>query len=96
MSLEQGRCKRILSLMYKLSKNDTNRKVSLSNTRQQDKYIFRTDAKIGMKYLNNPYCKGTKLWNILTREMHFSESVCIDITERYRNEISNRDKKTFR
>ena len=55
VSLEQRRCKQVLSLMYKLSKNDNNRKIGLRNTRQQEKFIFRTDSKVGTKYSNSPY-----------------------------------------
>ena len=75
VSLEQRRCKHVLSLMYKLSKNADNRKIALRNTRQQEKYVFRTDVKIGTKYSNSPYYKGTKLWNTLTREIQFSDSM---------------------
>ena len=63
ISLEQRRCKQILSLMYKLSKNPENRKIGNRNTRQQEKYIFKTDSKIGTKYSNSPYYKGTKMWD---------------------------------
>ena len=76
LSLEQRRCKQLLSLMYKLSKNVKNRKTTGRNTRQQEKYVFRTDVKIGTKYSNSPYYKGSTLWNNLSREMQLSESLC--------------------
>ena len=77
VSFEQRRCVQILSLMYKLSKNENNRKIGSRNTRQQDKYIIKTDTKVGTKYANSPYHKGTNLWNILTRETQFSENIFI-------------------
>ena len=75
VSLEQRRCVQILLLMYKLSKNPDNRKIGLRNTRQQEKYIFKTDAKIGTKYANSPYYKGTNLWNKFSREEQQSEDI---------------------
>ena len=81
VSLEQRRCNQVLLLMYTPSKDDFNRNVCARITRQQDKYIFRTDSKIGTKYATRPYYKGTKLWNVLTREIQFSESIYIFKTQ---------------
>ena len=56
-SLEQRRCIQLLTLMYKSSKKEGNRVVGARATRQQEKYVFRTDNKIGTKYSNSPYIK---------------------------------------
>ena len=69
ISLEQRRCKHILSLMYKLSKNEVNRKSGVRRTRQYEKYVFQTDTKIGTKYASSPFYKGTKLWDKMSRDV---------------------------
>ena len=74
-SLEQRRCVQLLSLMYKLSKIEGNRAIGARRTRQQEKYIFRTDSKIGTKYSNSPYYKGSKLWNALEKDVQFADSL---------------------
>ena len=74
-SLEQQRCVQPLTLMYKLSKVDENRNISARVTRQQEKYTFRTDNRIGTKYSTSPYYKGTELWNILEKDVQFSDSI---------------------
>ena len=43
---------------------------------------FRLDNKIGTKYANSPYYKGTKLWNTLSKEIQDSESIYL-----YKKEI---------
>ena len=50
-------------LMYKLSKNVENIKVYARNTRQQIKFEFKVDSRIGTKYQNSPFYKGCKLYN---------------------------------
>ena len=40
-----------------------------------DKYVFRIDSKLGTKYSNSPYYKGTKLWDKLTKEVQMSETI---------------------
>ena len=47
-------------LMYKMSKNVENRKIYARNTRQQNKFEFKMDGKIGTKYQNSPFYKGCK------------------------------------
>ena len=70
-SLEQRRCIQLLTLMYKLSKDESNRKLYIRNTRQQDKFEFKQDTKIGTKYQNSPFYKGCKLWEIYHVEYNF-------------------------
>ena len=36
--------------------------------RNANKFIFKTDFKIGSKCENSPFYKGTKLWNVLNRD----------------------------
>ena len=76
-SLEQRRSIQLLQLMYKLSKNNENRVIGTRNTRQNEKYVFRMDSKIGNKYSHSPYYKGCKLWNALPRETQLLNSTSI-------------------
>ena len=83
ISLEQRRCKQLLSLLYKLSKDPVNVVVPARNTRRHDKTVFRVDNKIGTKYATSPYYKGTKLWDTLSKEIQEVDSIhlfkkCID------------------
>ena len=75
LSLRQRREKQLLILLYKLSKKGILRKITNRATRQQEKYVFRTDTKIGKKYEESPYYQGTKLWDKLPKETQFSENV---------------------
>ena len=75
LSLCQRREKQLLILMYKLSKKGILRKITNRATRQQEKYVFRTETKIGKKYEESPFYQGTKLWDKLTKETQFSENV---------------------
>ena len=77
ISLEQRRAKQTLILMYKLSKNEINRKVPARITRAGNKFIFRVDTKIGTKYANSPFYKGTLLWDKLSENVQKSESVFV-------------------
>ena len=63
--------------MYKLSQKGVLpvRKVTNRATRQQEKYVFKADTKIGKKYEKSPYYLGTKLWDKLPKETHFAENV---------------------
>ena len=76
-SLEQRRCIQLLTLMYKLSQDVTNRKIGARNTRNQDKFVFKMDSKIGTTYEKSPFYKGCKLWDKLTKEVQFSNSVTL-------------------
>ena len=59
------------------------RVVPARNTRMHQKLVFRTDSKIGTKYANSPYYKGTKLWNNLSKEIQDFESIHL-----YKNALS--------
>ena len=60
--------------MYNLSKNNENRVIGARNTRQNDKYVFRMDTKVGTKYSHSPFYRGCKLWDLLPKETQFSET----------------------
>ena len=74
LSLEQRREKQVLMLMYLYSQHDNVRKICARETRSTNKFIFKTDTKVGTKYENSPFYKGTKLWNKLTRDVQFAEN----------------------
>ena len=76
-SLEQRRCIQLLSLMYKLSKNPENRTICVRQTRQNEKYVFRFDNKVGTKYHKSSYYKGGKLWNMLEKDVQLAESIFV-------------------
>ena len=65
ISLEQRMRKQLLWLMYVDSRDENNRKIYNRVLRNNDKYIFKVDRKIGTKYQHSPYYKGTLLWNVL-------------------------------
>ena len=73
-SLEQRRCVQLLSLMFKISKIEENRAVAVRMTRQQVKYVFRLDNRVGTKYSHSPYYVGSMLWDKLPRDIQFAES----------------------
>ena len=75
LSLSQRREKQLLTLMYKLSRKGNLRKVTDRPTRQQEKYVFKTDTKIGKKYEKSPYYQGTLLWDKLPKETQFAENI---------------------
>ena len=74
LSLVQRREKQLLILMYKLSQKGILRKITERPTRQQEKYVFKTDTKIGKKYEKSPYYQGT-LWDKLPKETQFAENI---------------------
>ena len=76
-SLEQRRCVQLLILMYKMSKNVENRKIYARNTRQQNKFEFKMNSKIGTKYQNSPFYKGCKLWDKFSQEIQFCDSLSL-------------------
>ena len=75
LSLCQRREKQLLTLMYKLSQKGILRKITDRATRQQEKYVFKTDSKIGKKYEKSPYYQGTLLWDKLPKETQFAENI---------------------
>ena len=75
LSLCQRREKQLLTLMYKLSQKGILPKITDRATRQQEKYVFKTDSKIGKKYEKSPYYQGTVLWDKLPKETQFAENI---------------------
>ena len=75
LSLCQRREKQLLTLMYKISQKGILRKITDRATRQQKKYVFITDTKIGKKYERSPYYQGTLLWDKLPKETQFAETI---------------------
>ena len=75
LSLGQRREKQLLTLMYKLSQKGILRKITDRPTRQQEKYVFKTDTKIGKKYEKSPYYQGSLLWDKLPKETQFAENI---------------------
>ena len=45
------------------------------NTRNQNKYVFKTESKIGRKYKKSRYYLGTRLWNGIDKETQDSDSI---------------------
>ena len=75
LSLCQRREKQLLTLMYKLSQKGILRKITDRATRQQEKYVFKTDTKIGKNYERSPYYQGTLHWDKLPKETQFAENI---------------------
>ena len=73
-SLEQRRIRQLLGLQFFLY---TDRHVTHVNTTNQQKYVFKTDAKICKKYERSPYYIGTRLWNKLHKNVQESENVYV-------------------
>ena len=61
--------------MYNMSLDQNNRKVCVRYLRSNEKYIFKTDSKIGTKYQHSAHYLGTLLWNDLPKEVQFAETV---------------------
>ena len=65
VSLEQRRKLQLLGLMY-IYKNCRNvERIFPRNTRQGERYHFRTDNYQSGKYKSSPYFKGTLSWDSL-------------------------------
>ena len=73
LSLNQRRQKQLLTLMYIYSKEDNVQLIPVRNTRNANKFVFKTETKIGTKYENSPFYKGTKLWNGLTQDIQSAD-----------------------
>ena len=87
LSLEQRREKQLYSLMYKLSNKGKARKVNNRNTRNHQKYVVKTDTKVGTKYEKSPFYQGTQLWDKLPKETKFTDNIFKfkkEIAKRYR------------
>ena len=62
--------------MYKQAKRGVARKITNRNTRKQQKYVFKTDVKIGKKkYGKSPYLIRTQLWAKSLVDTPFSENI---------------------
>ena len=61
ISIEQRMRKQLLWLMYIDSKTMGNRKICERDLRSAEKYIFKTDRKMGSKYQRSPFFIGTLL-----------------------------------
>ena len=61
--------------MYNLSNNQANIVILARNTRLHQKRGFQTETRIGSKYANSPFYRGTKLWNSLTKEKQDSDTI---------------------
>ena len=71
LSLEQRRQKQLLTLMYIYSQLDDVQHVGVRHTRMANKFVFKTANRIGNKYENSTFHRGTKLWNNLTRDVQW-------------------------
>ena len=92
LSLEQRREKQLLMLMYIHSKNNNVRKIPGRETRNANKFTFKTAPKIGTKYGNSPFYRGTILWNKLERDVQLSENRWIfkgSLKKMYKNFVNN-------
>ena len=78
ISLEQCRSKQLLSIMYKLLKDPVNLVIPARNTGMHQKSVFCIDNKIGTKFSNSAYYKGTKLWSTLSRDSQLAETIFIE------------------
>ena len=68
-TLEQRRRIQLLLLMFKKSKDFTMHKVFPRNTRNSMRIVFKTDNYEGSLYKRSPYFVGSKLWDLLPREI---------------------------
>ena len=75
LSLEQRMMRQLLWLMFIHSLDNNNRKMGPRLLRSNEKYIFKTDRKVGTKYKNSPYYKGTILWNDLAKNIQLADTV---------------------
>ena len=74
LSLEQRREKQLLMLMYIHSRKDNVRKIAVRETRGSTKFEFKIDSKVGTKYGNSPFFIEEQNWNMLERDVQFSEN----------------------
>ena len=73
--------------------NDHVQLIPARNTRNANKFVFKTETKIRTKYENSPFYKGTKLWNELTHDIQSADNKWIFKThvnkmyKRYKSEM---------
>ena len=87
LSLSQRWEKQLLSLMYHCSKHENVRKIGERVIRYNQKFVFKTETRIGSKYENSPFYKGTVLWNKLAKDTQFLGNIFmfkIEIGKLYR------------
>ena len=75
LSLEQRMQKQLLWLMYIDSLDVNNRKGNNRVLRNNDKYTFKVDRKIGTRYQRSPFYRGTLLWNELSVHIQTANDV---------------------
>ena len=75
--------------MYIYSKQDNVRLIRERVTRTNDKFIFKTETRIGTKFMNSSFYYGTILWNGLSGEIQSSDNIFmfkIEIAKQYKIE----------
>ena len=75
IGLRQRWEKQLLILMYHCSKCENVRYIGERVTRTNQKFVFKTETRIGSKYENSPFYRGTVLWNKLPKDTRFSENL---------------------
>ena len=75
LSLEQRMRKQLLWLMFNMSLDPNNRKIGPRTLRSNNKYILKTDNKVGTKYQRSPFYQGTIIWNELSKDVQFTDNV---------------------
>ena len=75
LSLEQRWEKQLLGLMYGYSNLDDVWLVRERVTRNNQKFVFKTETRFGPKYENSPFYRGTVLWNKLQKDVQLSDNV---------------------
>ena len=64
-----------VAVMYIHSTNENVRLVRDRVTRNMDKFVFKTETRIGTQYENSPFYRGTTLWNMLSKELQFADDI---------------------
>ena len=75
LSLKQRMQKQLLWLMYVLSGDKDDIKVSQRDTRSAEKVVFKLPARVLPIYEHSPYYQGTKLWDVLDKDTQLKDSV---------------------
>ena len=63
--------------MYIYSKNNDARYIGERVTRNNRRFVFKTETRVGKKYENSPFYRGTVLWNKLKTEFQFSDNILL-------------------
>ena len=61
--------------MYHCSKCENVRYIGERVTRANQSFVFKTETRIGSKYENSPFYRGTVFWNKLPKDTQFSEEL---------------------